>query len=294
MMQSQQPASFTSKLYGSPLVRMASSDKLIASQGLNRVGAQVLRMVVAHGIHRLVRKTAPDQVRQWCQSLEREGFLFLEDFLPGDAFAAIRDSSFALMADSQVRRTTYKHGSTRVDHLDLLALDAERGRVFQPWLNDERIPALLGWAERRRVSAAAGFPVIERVRYGVSDEHDQENDLHSDTFFPTHKLWLYLQDVDEARGPLVFVPRSHGLSVGRVFWEYQNSVGQRQGARRITDDELRALGLSERSMSCRANTLVVANTCGYHRRSPGAFGQERLSLQMSFRTNPFLPHGLRH
>jgi hypothetical protein len=39
--------------------------------------------------------------------------------------------------------------------------------------------------------------------------------------------------------------------------------------------------------ACRRNTLVLANTCGYHARSVGEPGASRRSLHKEYRYNPF-------
>ncbi len=111
--------------------------------------------------------------------------------------------------------------------------------------------------------------------------------MHSDIFFNTHKAWLYLRDVDTEIGPLVFVKGSHRLSLGQLGYLYQESVSRAKGSRRITPDELERLGLEETVLVCKANTLVIANTCGYHRRLRGEPGRERLALHWSVRLNPF-------
>jgi hypothetical protein len=134
---------------------------------------------------------------------------------------------------------------------------------------------------------------LERVVYGDGELHDPETDLHVDTFFSTHKLWLYLDDVTEERAPLVYVPGSHKLSVHKLHQEYVESRRENSGSRRIDEEELERRGLAPRTMTCPANTLVVVNTCGYHRRSIGQPGWTRRALHMSFRFNPFLPRFLR-
>jgi ectoine hydroxylase-related dioxygenase (phytanoyl-CoA dioxygenase family) len=114
-----------------------------------------------------------------------------------------------------------------------------------------------------------------------------------DTFFSTHKLWLYLDDVNTENGPLVYVPGSHTLSRHRLRRDYWESRAANSVSRRIGPEELEARGLARTAMTCAANTLVVVDTCGYHCRSRGEPGQTRRALHMSFRFNPFAPHALR-
>jgi len=91
------------------------------------------------------------------------------------------------------------------------------------------------------------------------------------------------------------VKRSHRLTrarlafVDRDSWKRDPAADQ---SRRISADEQRRHDLQETIVTCPKNTLVVVNTCGYHRRLPGQPGQERRALHLSLRANPFAPHGL--
>jgi hypothetical protein len=63
-------------------------------------------------------------------------------------------------------------------------------------------------------------------------------------------------------------------------------------SRRVTPEELESRGLEETVFTVKANTLVVANVCGYHRRLKGVPGRRRLGVHFSHRRNPFLPRVL--
>ena len=126
---------------------------------------------------------------------------------------------------------------------------------------------------------------------------DPQTELHSDTFHPTAKAWLFLHDVGPEDGPFIYVPRSHLLTTERLQWEYQQSLTARHdprphhgyGSFRITPPELQALGYVPETVSVRANTLVVADTRGFHGRTPSRKSTMRISLDMYLRRSPFLP-----
>jgi hypothetical protein len=116
--------------------------------------------------------------------------------------------------------------------------------------------------------------------------------LHIDTFFNTHKAWLYLSDVTAADGPFVYVPGSHRLDPRRLIGDYLGSLlpaPDYAGSRRIAAKELVARGLEEKVYTCVANTLVIANTTGYHRRLKGRAGNVRMAVQLGCRFHPFRP-----
>jgi Phytanoyl-CoA dioxygenase (PhyH) len=106
------------------------------------------------------------------------------------------------------------------------------------------------------------------------------NYLHADVHFPSVKAWLYLNDIDERNGAFVFAPGSHKLTAGRLAYEYESSIrvakAKQQGAvhtavpyglvRMPRPDQMQAMGIREKSFVGKANTLVIANVMGFHRR----------------------------
>jgi hypothetical protein len=84
------------------------------------------------------------------------------------------------------------------------------------------------------------------------------------------------------------VPGSQRLDAVRLRNEYSGSTSEADDqSRRITEDEVRQRGLERRIVTCPKNTLLMANTFGYHHRSAGQPGASRRALHMSFRFNPF-------
>jgi hypothetical protein len=139
---------------------------------------------------------------------------------------------------------------------------------------------------------------VQCIRNGFRDGgHDPQKDLHSDTFHPTMKAWLFLSDADARNGPFTYVPGSHRLTAARLAWERAQSLrGGRdnrysaRGSLRIAEAELPLLALPPPvALSVKANTLVVANTNGFHRRGDAPPNSSRLEIYASSRTNPFLP-----
>ena len=64
----------------------------------------------------------------------------------------------------------------------------------------------------------------------------------------------------------------------------------RQGSFRIAPGELAALGLSEpRAFAVPANTLIVADTFGFHARGPSAGRSVRVEIWAYGRRSPFVP-----
>ena len=132
----------------------------------------------------------------------------------------------------------------------------------------------------------------------VTGGSDPQKDFHADTFHPTMKAWLFLDDVDDVNGPFNYVPGSHRLSWARLKWEYQNSIEgsrlgntyARRGSLRISEAQLRSNGFGPpKAFKVPANTLVMADTFGFHRRGEAQSNSSRMAIYAYSRSNPFNP-----
>lgn len=269
---------------------MFTDKKIIESKPLNLMGLQVLRALGARLAHRSRRFHVLSGVRHKVEQLEREGIVLCSDFLPADRFAALRNECLGLagLHPASYIRTSGPNRDARVlvRNLDLSHLPA-----LGSFLDDPRLKALLEGAERRFLGDLIQYAKIEHLTQGEdTGKHDPQTELHSDVFFTSHKAWFYLTDVTLSSGPLMFVNRTHLLTPGRLCRVYEHSVKRKPGddpSRRLSSREIASLPEAT-VVVCPANTLVVANTCGYHARRQGLPGQERCSIHLEVRAkNPF-------
>jgi hypothetical protein len=274
------------KLKSIPLFRIVSDDKTVQGKFLNLCGAQMARTTAARAIYNLRFVRVPESVAEIVADLRREGVVVLRDFLPRDHFELIRKEALALMEQKREMANIYRHGPNTVYHLSVPThVENKRASAILAFLAEPRIRGILQVAEKRSLGRVDGR--IEHVHQGIGSEPDPESELHSDIFFHTHKAWLYLNDVKEEHGPLVYVKRSHHLTPFQLYYAYKESCTRNALSRRIARAEVDQLGLEESIMTCSENTLVVANVCGYHRRLKGEPGQNRYAVQISLRFNPF-------
>src|SRR5262249_1185742 len=95
----------------------------------------------------------------------------------------------------------------------------------------------------------------------------------------------------------VYVPGSHRLTPERLAWEKQRSIGAAQsdrmsarGSLRVLPEELAGLGLpAPKAFAVKKNTLVVADTFGFHARGFSARPSTVIEVGAFARRNPFLP-----
>jgi hypothetical protein len=230
--------------------------------------------------------------------LDRDGFIVKRDFLPPDVFAGLLDQIRALRA--QAREMI--EGDTVTRHIALEPGVLDRVPAARDFLAAPQFRHLVDYAG---ASSAAPMVYIQTVLSGAvaqSGTPDPQTDLHTDTFHPTVKAWLFLTDVEPDAMPFVYVPGSHRLTPERLAWERRMSIAASRSSddaealprdklvRAVSRGDLAAMGLPEpHAIAVPANTLVVADTFGFHARGPSAQPTTRVEIWAFGRRNPFLP-----
>lgn len=269
-----------------PVTRIFSRDKAIQSPWLNRLGVQVFRTLASRAIYRLRPERMSPLVRDEAAELRREGVVLLHDFLPADLFGLIREECLRAFDNHQAELTVFSEGPNILESVDVNRFAAELTHVLRVF-EDPRLRALTEAAEKRRL-IGPGFRGLERLTQGMDNgQEDSQTKLHSDIFYNVHKAWFYITDVSVDDAPLVYAKRSHRISLAQLGYLYRESCHENFGSRRISPNEFKRLGLRETVVTCPRNTLVVANTFGYHRRLRGQPGRQRVSLHLSLRSRPF-------
>ncbi|MCF3641937.1 phytanoyl-CoA dioxygenase family protein [Rhizobium sp. TRM95111] len=274
-----------------------ADNPVIGSKWLNRKGLHEKRVSIAMRMadwrrRSLAAGVAPEHRQQY----EETGFVRIENFLPPEVFAEVAKE----LETRDFERHDMLQGSTVTRRAIIDDRDLETLPGFRAARNDPRLKSLL-----RYVSSHAGEPllvvqVVMALPTAVSKQGaaDPQTALHSDTFQPTAKAWLFLKDVGEEDGPFAYVPGSHKVTLQRMNWERRisensDSIENKYSARgslRIMPDELGALGYGQPvKMTVKANTLIVADTHGFHARSASDKTTTRVEIYGSLRRNPFLP-----
>ncbi|MDI7863880.1 phytanoyl-CoA dioxygenase family protein [Rhizobiaceae bacterium n13] len=274
-----------------------ADNPIIGSKWLNRKGLHVGRVSLAMKMAAWRRKRLEHLVDDdHRQQYEENGFVRIENFLPADVFARVQEE----LANADFERYDMLQGSTVTRRALIDQIDLEGLPGFKAARNDPRLANLL-----RYVSSHHGQPLLvlqvvmalpsEKTKAGAADP---QTALHSDTFQPTAKAWLFLRDVDEDDGPFAYVPGSHKVTPQRMEWEKKisenaDAIANKYSARgslRIMSEDLGALGYRQPvPMVVKANTLIVADTHGFHARTPSYKETTRVEIYGSLRRNPFLP-----
>lgn len=272
------------------LNKIFSADKVVDNWLFNLIGVQVFRTIAARLVYNSRPVRTSGTLEDKIQKLQREGMLVWPNFLPAEQFETLkRECVDALRSENGFKsRRSGRNIDARiaVRNIDVSSIPTLRGLLV-----DRRLQGILEAAERRVVGDLAAIAKIEHLTQGSEAEsQDPQTQLHSDIFFTSHKAWFYITDVTAKDGPLVFVKGSHHLTPRQLFYVYTHScfrAPSEDRSRRISAEELNKMGFGETILTCSRNTLVVANTCGYHRRLQGEAGRERLSVHLELRTDPF-------
>ena len=290
--------SYDMSLKSNPIIRIFSGDKTVRGTALNLFGAQVLRMLTARSLYAARSAPVDNDIQDYVNEVKREGMIAIPDFLKPEQFNAVREEYLNIFRNTS-RSQILTRGSNTVELIflkDLNQADAkDAGKYF---FYNPKLRAIFHALEKQPLDSLRATMSFELLTQHDGDTADPETKFHNDIFYNTHKAWLYLDDVAEENGPLVYVKRSHHLSPCQLLYVYKESLGKNEGSRRITPQEIVRRELTETRCVCARNTLVIANTFGYHRRMRGKPGNQRHALNISARiTSPFqllLPSGMIH
>lgn len=242
-------------------------------------------------------------MKEYLETLNKDGILVLENFLSPQKFAQLAEEA------SQLERTMnfrpLRNGPDgALLHGQIPTLKPEQAPLCTSIALEEPlnqlVPAVMG-------EKIKGLPYIfldhfKRSQDKAAINNDIENFLHTDLHLPTIKAWLFLEPVTMANGPFYYAKGTHKLSMKRLAHEYRKSVltaklryahgtvpehlkGKRASHERIILEpaENEALNIKESPITGPANTLVIANTMGFHRRGEFEPGTIRKWILFNYR-----------
>ena len=225
-------------------------------------------------------------------AFEQNGFILKENYLSDADFTALKQE---LLGQRLPTRETLQ-GDTVTRRMALDARTLPQLPQTQKLLKSAHWQSLINYVGSFKVQPMYYVQVI--ISHVRKARPDPQTNLHSDTFHPSVKAWLFLNDVEADEGPFVYVPGSHQVTEKRLAWEYQQSMQMsaksetmsRRGSLRIQAKDLALLGYAEpKAFAVKANTLVIADTYGFHARGPSVRPSTRIELWAYARRSPFLP-----
>lgn len=266
---------------------------LIGSRRLNARGLHLARVRLAAGLCAMRRRRLAGKVRpEWRAAFDRDGFVTIPDIVPPDQFPALRAA--LLNYRGPAREMRQGDAITRRMAIDpaMLAAIPALGAL----LNRPDIVALFHYVASFRTTPLHYIQTI--VSHDGTNEADPQEAIHADSFHSSLKAWLFLNPVSADEGPFTFVRGSHRFTRERLAWEHRRAQADphsidrlsARGSPRVPEEARAAMHLpAPEGLAVAGNTLVVADTVGFHARGLSARPGERVELWSYARRNPFLP-----
>jgi len=264
---------------------------ILASRRLNRAGLHVWRKRTAHAIAdrrraRLADGLAPEHRAQF----DRDGFIVVPELLPAEDFARLEAELLSTPLDTR----EHQQGDTITRRVAVGPAVRRRFPALAELIDGPRWKGILNY-----VASSQSEPLyyIQTIVGGVEATlPDPQVHLHSDTFHPSMKAWLFLTDIADDGRPLTYVAGSHLMTPKREAWERNKTLNihnadrlSQRGSLRIETEELELIGLPlPTRFAVKANTLVVADTSGFHARADSHRQTLRVELWAYSRRTPFL------
>lgn len=275
---------------------------IIGNSLLNRLGLHILRLIIAHSFFYLRQQSLFFLIsRDERQQLRQQGFLLIPNALDQQSFTALSTAFDQVitndMSDLQLpnKAAISRQGDT-VSHAQLLVPELQQLTGITAILNSPAILNRLRYASGTLLSPWFYFLRIKNTR--LQGEQDPQKTAHADAFHPTMKAWLFTHEVSSENGPFCYYPGSHRLSLKRIRWEYRQSLLAKtstnrytaRGSFRLSEADRETLDLAPmQQFTVPANSLIVANTYGFHCRGKAAADAQRDSLWASAWRAPFIP-----
>ncbi len=263
------------------------------------VVANMLGLHIARTLYMNIWRMKPKKVRkdiaQYVKTLNDDGILIIPDFFPPEQFNQIRkefDETYNGWSPFEYNpEELSKRQNDFPEYFEAIAekITAPSTPAFTKYfVNNEVINEITSAVVHRknRLTPYYHFWYLQRRTL----DNEKASYLHSaayphaDVPYPTVKVFLYLNDVDESNAAYIYAKGSHKLTLKRLLFEYKLSVRYAKTKNEIvTDEDLARLGYYPKSICGKANTLFISNNMGYHNRGEFKTLEPRLTAQLDYR-----------
>jgi hypothetical protein len=180
------------------------------------------------------------------QALAEASDLVLGNSRRGDVEAMVAEGRSAGGKDYLVQLIPWEYEHAADSPLLRVALDKKLLEIVSLYLGM--------WPRLHAVGAWLNFPSADALKQAQLWHRDPED-------LKIVKVFIYLVDVDENRGPFSYIPKTHPFSPGAA------TIPMHVDPKRITDEEMRAAIPADTWVTCTGpkNTMILADTVGYHR-----------------------------
>lgn len=262
--------------------------------------ANILGYNIFRTLYQNIGRVKPAKVRkeyqQYLDILERDGILIINDFYPKEQFEELKkeyDESFADWDPMYVNPDEFsKRQKDFPEYFQAIAekIKTPDSPAFNKYfLNNEMISELSEAVTNRKIRTTPYHHFWYLKRRTLSKESDKgfhsAGYPHADVPYPTIKVFLYMNDVDEKNAAYIFAKGTHKLTLKRLWLEYKYSVRFAKDNNDVATSatDVGYLGSKSESICGKANTLIISNNMGYHNRGNFTSLDPRQTAQLDFR-----------
>ncbi len=261
----------------------------------NILGYSIFRTLF-HNLGRIRPKKIRKEFQPYLDIMERDGILVIPDFFPENIFMEIKkefDQAYAGWDPMYVNPDEFtKRMKDFPDYFQTIAekiITPDTPAFNEYFVKNELITEITESVVHKkiRLKPYRHFWYLKRRKLDKEGDKSFHNAAypHADVFYPTIKVFLYLNDVDEKNAAYIFAKGTHKMSLRRLILEYKLSVRFAKNNNDVStnDDDISYLGSKSESICGKANTLIISNNMGYHNRGFFSSLDPRQTAQLDFR-----------
>jgi len=280
---------------------IVSQNHILPSPLANKLGVPVLRTLLADILIKLRRLKNCRPKDDYEKKLIEDGIVVIPNFLPDEDFKELKsefDNNISISENVKI----VKKGSMQVNIRKVEKNEYEKFPAMKKFARNKQLIRLISVGEGIKVVDELKKFDLEKTIFGDPDKDTDGNvPFHADIHFHSHKVLYYMSDVTEEGGPFIYCKNSHLNNLDRLWFEFKR--GQLKDAhiegwriqqhldKKFFNNYFSKLKNQEYKVACPANTLVIANVHGFHKRGESISGVERSLIRIPHRYNPLGPMG---
>ncbi len=278
---------------------------VIGGRLLNALGLQVARTAMERVAWRARLARVTPRVATAYHAIARDGIVVIPNFLAPSVFSQLQQEVAQANDHAFKERVKVTPYGVNFASRELLLTDwAVDFPVIVNHLRDSPFLLELASAVSRRRQTFKPHVILQEVHKpspeNVHTDLDYNQYLHVDKHFAFIKAFYYVNDVSVDDGPYSYARGSHVVDLERLRYEYAYSLAYtriRKDGYARTPDQLainrefcnlaeayvRRRGLRVEPIAAKANTMIVSNNIGFHRRAELRSMVSRVTLNLDYK-----------
>ncbi|MEO8665964.1 MAG: phytanoyl-CoA dioxygenase family protein [Ignavibacteria bacterium] len=260
----------------------------------NTLGFHILRTIFLN-IWRMRPKKVSKEISEYVKTMDRDGIVVIPDFFPKEQFEEIKkefDETYSGWSPFDLKKEEFsKRQNDFPEYFQTIAekITSPKTPAFTKYfVNNPLITEITSAVVHRknRLTPHHHFWYLQRRNLEKKDAGHLHSAAfpHADVPYPTIKVFLYMNDVDETNAAYIYAKGSHKMTLKRLLFDYKLSVRYAKTKNDVvTDEDIAKIGYYPESICGKANTLFISNNMGYHNRGDFKTLEPRLTAQLDFR-----------